>query len=747
MAASNQVRIVITAKDDAAAVFASLSTTVKNATKSMEDDLAATSKAANNTKKSFSDLLSTAQSALSGAASKVDGMANSVGGLLKGVMAVGVTGSTGFIAMGKAAFDQVRSVENARAIMTGYGASVDDVNKALGKAVAFVRSDLGKMFQRQDIINTTSQLYGMGIALDKTTQGSVTLAKATMAGNGTFDEFIQVLRNVDAAGKLTTDQFQVLAARGVNLDKSLIGTKMSAQDLLNAMGGVLPDSLIAGRADTIDGKLITLKSSFRDLGNQILGVDADTSTFVEGGAGDRLMQMIDGLIASLKTPEMKTAFKNLGTQLADLASTAIPAILNGLKWLSENFDKVILAIKILVPLFLGLKTAAMLLNVFATITGVIKGVIGVVKVATTVFKALGAAMAANPVGAIIVGITLLVAAFIWLWNNVEGFRNFFIGIWKGIKTGVSAFVDWFKSIWEGISSFFSGVWDGIKAIFTGFIDWIKEWGLTVLAVIFWPFSLLLGFIIQNWAAISAFFTGIGQWLAGFFTGIWNGIVAIFTPVIQFYTMIFTTAWNAIMAVWNAVVGWFAGVWNGIVSVFNGVASWFGGIFSGAWNAIKSAMSPILGFFQGLWNGIVGIFSGIGSAISNAVGGAVKGAVNGALSIAEGAINGFIGLINGAIDIINHIPGVNIGKVGKVSFGRLAKGTEHADGGSYLVGENGPEMVTLPRGSKVMPAQRTANYLADNNNRGEVNITVNAEVKNDVDLYKLASQMGYMVSQI
>ena len=77
---------------------------------------------------------------------------------------------------------------------------------------------------------------------------------------------------------------------------------------------------------------------------------------------------------------------------------------------------------------------------------------------------------------------------------------------------------------------------------------------------------------------------------------------------------------------------------------------------------------------------------------------------------------------------------------------MAKGTEHADGGQYLVGENGAEMVTLPRGSKVMPAQRTANYLADNNNRGGVNITVNAEVKNDVDLYKLASQMGYMVSQ-
>ena len=177
-----------------------------------------------------------------------------------------------------------------------------------------------------------------------------------------------------------------------------------------------------------------------------------------------------------------------------------------------------------------------------------------------------------------------------------------------------------------------------------------------------------------------------------------------------------------------------------------VANWFGGIFRGAWSAIKSAMSPIIGFFQGTWNGIVGIFKGIGSAVSNAVGGAVKGAVNGALSVAEGAINGFIDLINGAIGIINNIPGSKIGKVGKVSFGRLAAGTNFSDEGMHLVGENGPELVNLPRGSRVVPAQRTANAIADSRGRGDVNITVNAKVDNEIDLQQLASQMGYMVSQ-
>jgi hypothetical protein len=65
-------------------------------------------------------------------------------------------------------------------------------------------------------------------------------------------------------------------------------------------------------------------------------------------------------------------------------------------------------------------------------------------------KGLNAAMKANPIGLIITAITLLVGAFMYLWNNCEGFRNFWIGLWEGIKgavtTGVNGIItmlNWF----------------------------------------------------------------------------------------------------------------------------------------------------------------------------------------------------------------------------------------------------------------------------------------------------------------
>ncbi|MCO4274264.1 phage tail tape measure protein [Pseudarthrobacter sp. HLT3-5] len=51
----------------------------------------------------------------------------------------------------------------------------------------------------------------------------------------------------------------------------------------------------------------------------------------------------------------------------------------------------------------------------------------------------------------------------------------------------------------------------------------------------------------------------------------------------------------------------------------------------------------------------------------------------------------------------------------------ASGTAYSPGGSTLVGENGPEIVNMPRGSQVTPAYRTRNELASDGSGGVTNI--------------------------
>ena len=130
----------------------------------------------------------------------------------------------------------------------------------------------------------------------------------------------------------------------------------------------------------------------------------------------------------------------------------------------------------------------------------------------------------------------------------------------------------------------------------------------------------------------------------------------------------------------------------IKNVFNSVGTWFGNKFKEAWTNIKNQFSGWASFWSNLWTQVKNKFTGIGTAIGNAIGGAVKGAINTVISVAERAINNGISLINSAIGLINKIPGVSIGRIGSVSFPRLAQGGVLKKGQVGLLEGSGAEAV-------------------------------------------------------
>jgi len=66
---------------------------------------------------------------------------------------------------------------------------------------------------------------------------------------------------------------------------------------------------------------------------------------------------------------------------------------------------------------------------------------------------------------------------------------------------------------------------------------------------------------------------------------------------------------------------------------------------------------------------------------------------------------------------------NIGKLLKP--GTNAAGTEWWSGGMSLVGENGPEIVSMPRGSRVTTAQETRRMFANDNRQAGNSVTIYA----------------------
>jgi hypothetical protein len=188
------------------------------------------------------------------------------------------------------------------------------------------------------------------------------------------------------------------------------------------------------------------------------------------------------------------------------------------------------------------------MSAWATVQAVAKGV----SVAyTAVQTALNAAMAANPIGIIILAVMALVAAFIWLWNNVEGFRNFFIGVWDAIQAAIAAVTSWFTKTWGQITAWFKSVWDA-------------------------AINFVIGYFTFWWNVLQTVISGIRSIITNvtsFFRDAWNNTVNVVTSIIQTLQGVFASVFNAIMVPINAVINAF----KTVVDWIKNIIDWLGRI--------------------------------------------------------------------------------------------------------------------------------------------------------------------------
>lgn len=136
-----------------------------------------------------------------------------------------------------------------------------------------------------------------------------------------------------------------------------------------------------------------------------------------------------------------------------------------------------------------------------------------------------------------------------------------------------------------------------------------------------------------------------------------------------------------------------------------------GFFTGLWSSIKETFNGIGDFFSGIWDSIVETFKTIGTKVGDAIGKTFKTAINAVLETVENAINAVPDAINGAIDLLNEIPGVDIGSMDRISLPRLAKGGVVDRGTLAMVGENGREAI-LPLENNKAALKEIAALLAD-----------------------------------
>lgn len=412
----------------------------------------------------------------------------------------------------------------------------------------------------------------LGFSVEDTVEAIGLMANAGIKSAQAGTSLRTVMTSLTGDVKICGSEIGEVTVATANADGSMRDLGDILADCREAFSG-LTESEKAAAAESLVGKnamsgFLALMDAGEGDVNKLSGAINDCDGAAQKMA-DTMNDNLEGQFTILKSAleELAISFGQLLIPVLKDVVQWIQGFVGFLNSLPEGVKKTIVVIALaaaaLGPVLIIVGKVISSIGTIMTVIPKLAGVIGMVQKA---FGALHVTMLANPIVLIIAAITALVAAFIYLWNTNEEFREFWISFWEDVKrVAVEA--------WEGISKFMSQAWEAIRQTAVTVWNGMKQ---TIITII----------------------TGISDTISR----VWNSIKSTATSVVN--------------ALNSAVGGAFTSMWNGIRSTVSGI-----------YDTIKSGFGQAVGYITGLassafqWGSdlINGIVNGIRNAIGNVVG--------------------------------------------------------------------------------------------------------------------------------
>ena len=540
-----------------------------------------------------------------------------------GIAIAGVIGAS--LAKG---WGRLTAIEDAQAKLKGLGHDAGSVEKIMGNALASVK---GTAFGLDTAATAAAGAVAAGIKPGAELEGVLkSMANSAAAAGIGMDEMGAIYNKVASQGKAQNDSLQQVADKGIPIYQALadqLGVttdevfKMASageisfadfEKAMTAASGTVADEM----GKTTTGALANLWAALGRFGAGILG---------------GVFPHIAPIFASL-TEKVDALAEKVGP-LADVVGQKLG---QAFQFLVDTFDTWAPILAVVVG---ALTTYWAVQKAVAIGTAIWNGLMAVKAVVTggaaAQMQLLNKAMKANPIGFVITLIALLVAGFILAYKKIGWFRDGVNAAWAGIKTAISAVVEWVKTyvwpalvaVWDGISAgalwlwqnAIKPAWDGIRFAIGVVVDWFQA-------------NVLPAFQTAN-TQLGGFFT----WLnATVIQPVWAHIRNAIAIVVGWYQTYVVPAFQTAMSILGAVFTWlyqnvvkpvFTGIkmyiqvwWTVTKAIFSAVV-WFvknilAPVFSFLWQAVKIAFQGIRAVIQIAWAIIKGIFSAIVGFVKN-----------------------------------------------------------------------------------------------------------------------------------
>lgn len=533
-------------------------------------------------------------------------IADGIAGLVKTTIALGVVGGLGIGKFVQTA-SELQTTSRQFEILIG---NTEKANKVFGELYTFT---LGKPIAFPDASKAAATLLGFGRSAEQVIPDMKTLSALSIVNGADLQALAVVFGQVTSRGALFgQDALQLISNRiplttilarhfGITMEeaaKKINGGTVSAEEFTKAMTAYAQSLDISKMSDTFKNRMISLQGSVRNFGLTILGLKIDPirGLLVEsGGLFDRISQGI----------------ADIGPKLKALG----PTVAKAFGFLLDHSGTIAAGIAAIGAAFVTAKIGAAVTTLISLGGGFLT-LIGVIGKATAVQWGFNAAMTANPVGAVVVGIVALVAALVFLQVKFGIFTKAFQAIKPAIDVVVNAFKNFYNTIKPILDAVIGFIKDQLVSSFKSIISIAKQFGEAMKPVVDAFKQILANKTVQTvLKAIGiALLLIVAAPVIAFFAGLMV-VLKVVSTVLKFVADNFDTIKKVVLIVLAVAFAPLLLVIGAAILIFKALQIAIGFVVD-VFNAVKNAVVAVGMFFQTVFTAIVAVVTTVFTTIMN-----------------------------------------------------------------------------------------------------------------------------------
>lgn len=603
--------------------------------------------------------------------------------------------------------DVQSTIANTTRVFGDWGITVEDQAAAMDTMFAATQlTGVGMDALSQKVVQFGAPLRNLGISFEESVAmlgkwekegvnietvmaglkiGVSNLARTTDDIPGAFRSAIESIQGMESASEGTAKAIEVFGSRaGPDMAAAIREGRFEIDELvsqLSTMEGALGDAA----ARTMD-----FPEAFQMFKNSALTAFEPVGTAVYQLASEGMMFLADAMadIAPVIKSAMESAapfIENLGGTLGELAGpamgllTALSPVGTALKALEPVLPVVGEMFATIGSVLGGALSSALpvITNLMNQLTGVLSGVLAtVLPVIADLFEQVGGALE------LVLPVVMEVAGVI---------GGALVGVLASLAPVLPVIMDAFMGVVDAVLPLI----EPVLGLVTALMPLIEVAGVLIATILPPLLALMVGMLEPILALVSP-------------------LLDLLVPALDVVAWVLGMVAEGIAF----VIGWLgdllgdAGVTGeGMGAVFQQMGDVIGAVVGG----IAGFIGWLIDSFKTNFDRALTIVRAVGKVFGDvfgAIGGFIESAFTSAVSVVRGAVNGIISLINGVIGALNQVR-VTIPDwvpvVGGQTFGvnlpqipMLADGGRSLAPGLALVGEEGPELLKLPRGAVVAP---------------------------------------------